>query len=477
MHVAGGCREYASLDRLARNSVRLRTFVGVATFPFEDAKVGRSFPFVALVRFGTLSAAAAVCCAPQITHAGGFALLEQTASGIGDAYAGVGASGDDVSAMYFNPATLSLLGAPQAAIGVHAIDIQSKFSDRGSTLPPAGAGLLPRGSTHDDAGDVLPLPNAYFGMPLNERIAFGFGLNAPFGLKTEYDDPWVGRFAGIRTKLYTVNANPAVSFKVNDTVSLGAGLNYQYANAELTNAVILGLGTEGRARLKVDDYALGWNAGALFQLPSQTRIGVSYRSHLDYKLSGDTTVTTLSGVPLPTVSGATTADVRFPDSAELSIAQPLGNGFELRADANWIHWSTIDTIVATDPASGLPRDVLQFRFKNTTRYALGATYKMNERWTFRGGTAYDESPVQDAFRTVRLPDDDRVWATIGARWQPTQQLMFDAGYAHLFVHGTTINNSRTQLNGAPAALFTSVVTGAYDNAVDIFSLQATYSFR
>jgi long-chain fatty acid transport protein len=379
--------------------------------------------------------------------------------------------------MYFNPATLSLLGAPQAAIGIAAIDIQAKFDDRGSTLPLAGAGLLPRGSTHDDAGDTIPLPSAYFGMPLGERLAFGFGVNAPFGLKTDYNDPWVGRFQGIRSKLYTVNANPAVSFKVNDMLSLGLGLDYQYANAELTNAVILGLGTEGRARLKVDDSAWGWNAGALFQLPSQTRIGVSYRSHLDYHLSGNTTVTTLAGTTIPTVSGPTTASIRFPDSAEISIAQPLGNGFELRADASWIHWNTIDSIVARDSATGLPRDILQFRFKNTKRYALGAAYKMNEQWTFRAGTAYDESPVQDAFRTVRLPDDDRVWATVGARWQPTQQLMFDAGYAHLFVHGATINTARTQLGGAPAAAFTSVVTGNYDNAVNILSLQATYAFR
>ena len=135
--------------------------------------VGRSFRFIANVRFGALTTAAVVLCAPLITHAGGFALLEQTASGVGDAYAGVGASGDDVSAMYFNPATLSLLGAPQAALGIAAIDIQAKFDDRGSTLPAAGAGLLPRGSTHDDAGDTIPLPSAYFGMPFNDRLAFG----------------------------------------------------------------------------------------------------------------------------------------------------------------------------------------------------------------------------------------------------------------------------------------------------------------
>src|SRR5689334_7010731 len=150
--------------------------------------VGRSFRFIANVRLGTLATTAVVLCAPHITHAGGFALLEQTASGVGDAYAGVAASADDVSSMYFNPATLSLLQSPQAAIGIHAIDVDAKFTDRGSTLPAAGLGFYPRGSTRDNAGDVIPLPNAYFAMPFNDRLAFGFGLNAPFGLKTEYDD-------------------------------------------------------------------------------------------------------------------------------------------------------------------------------------------------------------------------------------------------------------------------------------------------
>lgn len=438
---------------------------------------GQSFRSIAVSKLGALSAAAAVLCVPHVTRAGGFSLLEQTASGIGDAYAGVAASADDVSAMYFNPATLSLLESPQLAIGLHAISIDSKFSDRGSTLPPAGLGFFPTGKTRDNAGDVIPLPNAYFAMPLAPDLTFGFGINAPFGLKTEYDDPWIGRFQGIRTKLYTVNANPALSFKVNDMISIGAGIDYQYANAELTNAVVIGLGSEGRARLKVDDYAWGFNAGVLAKLPSETRIGVSYRSHLDYHLSGDTTVTNLQGTTLSPVSGPTTAAIRFPESAEISVAQPLSAAFELRADAIWMRWSTIDSIVAVNSGTGLPRDVLQFHFKDTTRIALGGVYKLNEQWTFRAGTAYDESPVRDPFRTVRLPDDDRVWATAGVRWQLAPQWIVDAGYAHLFVHGTTINNTRAQIGGAPAAAFTSVVRGDYDDAVDIASVQVTWAFR
>ncbi len=119
-------------------------------------------------------------------------------------------------------------------------------------------------------------------LPLNERLVFGLAVNTPFGLKTDYDDPWIGRFQGIKSELRTINVNPALSWKLNDTVALGFGANFQRADAELTNAVMLGAATEGRANIDVDDDAWGWNAGVLFTLPSATRIGASYRSELEY---------------------------------------------------------------------------------------------------------------------------------------------------------------------------------------------------
>ncbi len=414
-------------------------------------------------------------CVPSLTHAAGFSLLEQTGSGIGDSYAGAAASADDASVMFFNPAGLALLNSPQVTVAAHAIDLGTKFHDKGSTLPLAGLGALPAGATRSDAGDVIPLANAYLAWPINDRTVFGFAVNTPFGLKTEYDDPWVGRFQGIKSELTTVNANPSLAVKVSDTLSLGFGADYQHAHAELTNAVLLGPATEGRARLDVSDDTWGWNAGAIFTVPSSaTRIGVSYRSQMAYTLTGDTNVSTLAGQPIAAASGPTKIGVTFPDSANLSVAQPLNDSLELRADANWMNWSKVGTLFATNTATGTPRDVLQFGFKDTTRIALGVNYKQNEQWTFRAGTAWDQSPVTDDVRTVRLPDNDRWWASVGTRWQPTKNLMLDAAYAHLFVRNTDIALTRQQ-TGAPAA-FASTVLGDYDNSVNIVSLQLTWAF-
>jgi long-chain fatty acid transport protein len=417
----------------------------------------------------------AALCAPSLTHAAGFSLLEQTGSGIGYAYAGAAAAPDDASVMFFNPAGLALLGRPEVSVAAHAIDLETKFQDKGSRLPLAGLGALPTGSTHDDAGDVIALGNAYLAWPLNDNVALGLAVNTPFGLKTEYDDPWVGRFQGIKSELTTINVNPAIAVKLNDTVSLGFGANYQHAHAELTNAVMLGPATEGRARLDVDDNTWGWNYGAIFTLPSATRIGVSYRSQMTYSLTGDTKVSTLAGLPIAAASGPTKVGITFPDSANLSVVHPLNEAFELRADASWMNWSKVGTVYATNTTTGAPRDVLHFGFKDAARVALGVDYKRNEQWSFRAGTAWDQSPVTDDVRTVRLPDNDRWWLSVGTRWRPTPNLMLDAAYAHLFISNTDIALTREQ-TGAPPS-FASTVIGDYDNSVNIVSLQATWAFR
>ncbi len=444
-----------------------------------NGKAARTGPLVTrfanpwVTPLATLLAATALT--PLTVHAAGFSLLEQSGSGIGTAFSGAAASADDASVMFFNPAGLSLLQSPQATVAAHAINLETKFHDRDSTLPLAGLGQLPAGSTRDNAGDLIPLANAYLALPLNQRLVFGLAVNTPFGLKTDYDDPWVGRFQGIKSELRTVNVNPALSWKLNDTVAVGVGANFQRADATLTNAVMLGPATEGRASIDVDDNAWGWNAGVLFTLPSATRIGASYRSELKYGLEGDTTVTTITGLPIAAASGATRVDITFPDSAELSVAQPISDRLEIRGDLMWMNWSKIDTITATNTGTGLPRDVLHFGFDDTYRVALGADYKLNEQWRLRVGTAWDESPVKDAVRTVRLPDSDRYWATLGARWQPTDNMTLDAGYAHLFVKDADIAITRPQI-GAPAS-FASTVLGSYDSSVDIVSLQLTWAFR
>ncbi len=222
-----------------------------------------------------------------LASAAGFALIEQSASGLGNAFAGAAATAEDASTVFFNPAGMSQIKEPQVVFAGHAISLSAQFS--GTATNPGSLGGGPAtGDTGGDAGGVSFVPNLYFVMPIGEKLAFGIGVSAPFGLKTEYDNTWVGRFQGIKSEIKTINVNPALSYKFSDSFSLGGGLNYQKLDAELTNAVVLGPGTEGRANLSADDDAWGWNVGLLFNLTPATKIGVSYRSEIDYDLTGTT---------------------------------------------------------------------------------------------------------------------------------------------------------------------------------------------
>ena len=398
-------------------------------------------------------------------YGAGFALMEQNASLVGNSFAGSAAIAEDASTVFFNPAGLTQLRGIQGVAVVHGINVSSKFSGTGSSAFPLGLGT----GTGGEAGDLAIVPNLYFSMPVGEKLAFGLGVNAPFGLKTEYEDTWLGRFQGIKSDLKTLNVNPSLAFKVNDVVSLGVGINWQRAEAELTNATLIAGPTEVRARLEADDDAWGWNVGALFQLGPDLRLGFAYRSKMDYTLEGNVFVTTIAGAPVTSFSAE--ADITFPDMATLSLAQKYGEKWELLGDLSWTHWSKVDRVNVINRANGSTLDQLAFRFNDAWRLALGARYHLDERWTLKGGVAYDESPVDEANRTVRLPDTDRTWISVGAKYRFSNAGAVDIGYAHLFGGNGSINNTRTVVPG-----ISTTVTGDYDNAIDIFSVQLTLAF-
>src|SRR5580765_6556732 len=177
-------------------------------------------------------------------HASAFALIEQSASGLGNSYAGGAATTDDASVIFYNPAGMSLLpGGMQISAGLALINLSAKFSDSGSVA--AGGRTL--GGSGGEAGGLSAVPNAYFAMDVAPNWKVGVGVSVPFGLKTEYDPTWMGRFQAIKSDISTLNLNPSVSYKLNDTVSLGFGVDYQSIDAEFTNAVNLGAGGETTA--------------------------------------------------------------------------------------------------------------------------------------------------------------------------------------------------------------------------------------
>ena len=346
------------------------------------------------------------------------------------------------------------------------------------------------------------MPNAYFAMEVIPALRVGLGVNAPFGLQTDYDANWIGRFQAMKSKIQTINLNPSVSYDVNETVSLGAGLNYQYITGDLTSAInwaaiaftaaggggpgaaaagaanAAGQG-EGVTTVTGKDTAWGYNLGVLFKLSEQTRVGLAYRSSIKYKLTGSVnfsnrpTAGTLGaplagGIAAAYPDGPVSLDIKMPDSFSASMVNRLDDKWDIMADATWTGWATFKQLdVVRD--SGTTLSSTPENWKNTWRFAVGANHHYSEQWTSRIGVAYDQSPVSDAYRTARVPDNNRKWLSLGGQYKFSKASSLDFGYAHLFVSDASIN-----MDGTTTA--SGNLVGTYKNSVDILSVQYTHSF-
>lgn len=420
--------------------------------------------------------------------AGGFGLIEQSGSGMGNAFAGGAASAEDASTIYYNPAGMSRLSGSQVAVALHAVRPTASFINTGSTT---AAAQVPTTNTGGDPGSWGYIPNGYFAMEVNPDWRVGLGLNAPFGMQTNYDAGWMGRFQAVKSKIQTINLNPSVSYQVNDAVSLGAGLNYQRINGELTSMTNYsalafaggvplfvasgGAGVQGLSTVVGSDSAWGYNFGALFKLSPQTRVGLSYRSKISYNLTG---TVVFNGVPAAlaahplgarVANGAVSLAIKMPDTFSASVFHQLNDKWDLMADATWTGWSAFNQL-KIDRANGVNLITVPENWKDTWRLSAGANHHYNDHWMARVGVAYDQTPVSDAFRTARIPDQSRTWLSLGAQYKPGKDSAIDFGYTHLFMSNTTVSDLQAATGkGNLVGTYTSIST-------NILSAQYTHSF-
>jgi long-chain fatty acid transport protein len=439
-----------------------------------------------------------------------FALQEQSASGLGNAYAGGAAAAEDASTVYSNPAGMSHFSTAQIVAGLNIITPSIKFSDSGSQ----NALNQPLGGTGGQAGSTNYVPNLYLVVPINPQWAFGLGLGVPFGLKTEWDGGWLGRYQAIKSDVKTLNVNPAVSWRIVPSFTVGVGVDYQQIKATFTSNVnysaalaqgaqqaaagglipasavapFIGAtgGLDSFANVNGDDSAWGWDLGALWDITPDMRIGAHYRSTLQYTVSGQASFDNPALPPLgplapigAAVSTAVnsaalynsgiTAKIELPSITNVSFFGHIDPKWDVMADIQFTNWSTIQdlTFVRTN---GITLASTPEHFKDVWRFSLGASYYLDSQWKFRGGVAYDESPVQTQYRTPRLPDASRTWLAIGAQYKASPNLKFDGGFAYLWA----ANASSNQNEGSTAQY--GLISGKYDASVTIFGVSATYSF-
>lgn len=413
-------------------------------------------------------ASALILLAAQGVQASGFQLLEQNASGLGNSYAGSAAVADNASTIYFNPAGMTELQGLQASMGANLIRPRYRFTNDSSSNAPAATG-----GSGGDAGELAALPNSYMSYALNKNWYLGIGFGAPFGLKTEYENDWAGRFQSLKFDIKTYNLNPSVAWKINDTVSLGAGINWQRIEAQYVRmAAVPNIFTQSTLiTLDLNNDAWGWNAGGLFKLTPTTKLGVSYRSAITHKTQG----TLSSSNPLVAATTSAKADITLPDTWILSGTQQLGKNWELLGDISRTGWAKIQDIdvwrtSGSSAGQAAPAQTLEARFRNTWRVALGLNQGLSESWKIKYGVAYDQSPVKGAdSRLVSLPDNNRTWVSLGAQYKLNKTATIDVGAAYLFIKKTDIDNNQSgQGRGR--------VTGSYDGSVSIFGVQYSQAF-
>jgi long-chain fatty acid transport protein len=406
-------------------------------------------------------------------QAGGFAVREQSAYGQGASYAGI-AAGGSVSSMFWNPAAITQLPGVQAELVATGVFPQSTHTvTTGTFAVLGGAG---------DSGDNAFVPSGYLSWQLNPNLWLGLSINSPFGLSVSFPDDWAGRNYAGDTTLRTYNATPMIAWRINDWISIGAGVQIQYGKADFaTGLPVNGFGVPPGLGEQLDMSGNGWGygftAGVTLTPTPTTIIGVGYRSAINQKIDG--TLTLPAGVvfsePLSTPGDVDTT-LKLPDILTVSLRQKLGRRWTALATVEWSNWSRIGTSNIVQ-SNGAPATVagtavtLPFDYSDGWFYSIGAEYRWNEQLTLRSGVGFEKSPIADGVRTPRLPDNDRFWLSAGLSYNVNKALTFDFAYSHLFVKDTPIDISAA--SGNP--WFNGVTyIGSADNQVDIVSVALKY---
>lgn len=433
----------------------------------------------------------------SVAHASGFALKEQSGSALGGAFAGVSAEAQDASYSFYNPASLAALDQPQGVVVGSALIPRFRPDDmRAATAE--GTSITGGDGTTDAAVDAA-VPAAYASAPLSETVTFGFALNAPFGLATEYNDAWTGRYHALDSELQTVNVNPMLTYQATDWLAVGGGPQAQYVNARLTSAIDFGaLGArpdgkggqlvpfarptrqDGKAELEGGDWGIGFNVGILLTPRDGTKIGLGYRSRVKHELDVDADFTLDSagvGRLLRTTSGAfrdtgASASLTTPDSASFGVAQRLSAQWTVLGEVQWTNWSTFDELRIRFDNPNQPDTVTEEDWHDTMFAAVGARYQPSSNLSLRAGVAYDQSPIPERTRTPRIPGGDRTWLAVGAQYTPLTGVTLDVGYAHIFVEDTAVDLDADQ----PGNASRGDLEGTYENGIDLITVQATVTF-
>jgi len=381
----------------------------------------------------------AVALVSSQLFAAGFALNEQSVSGMGTGFAGRSSAADDASTVYGNPAGMSRLKRQQVTVGGAAVIAKTDISGAGSSPLP--------GETDGDMVPVVGVPMGYYVKPIDDHWSVGFGVYVPFGLVTDYGSGDAARYWGKKSHVEVITFQPTVSYAFNDKVSIGFGPTINRIKGELGSNTLNPRSpgfNDGEVKIKGDDTAVGYNVGILVQATDRTRVGLTYHSMVDYKLEGDTKVNNALIGPFSGSKFDATLKIKTPESVDFSVTHELDDQWTLYAGSTWTRWSrlkdiTVNNEVPAPLAAQFGTITEEQNWHDTWAHAIGASYKVNKEWVLRTGFSVDQSPTNNHDRSPRIPTGDRKAVSFGAGWSPNDDMTIDVAYSYLWEEDTKVN--------------------------------------
>ena len=418
-------------------------------------------------------------------QASGFQLKENSAKAQGRSFAGSGVAKDDASVVVNNPATMTGFEGTTVQSDVTVIDLGFNFN--GSGTDAIGRPLT--GDDGGDAGGLSPVPALSVIHKLDNGVALGAMIHAPFGLKTEYDRGWVGRYKALKSEVKIVDLTLSGAYEVvPDHLSIGIGAIFEKAEVTLSNSVDFGTllfassvpgftpqSADGEAVVTGDNTGFGWLVGVNFQPTEKLAIGLSHRSEIDHDLEGsvDWTVPGNARAVLNAVGrsslfndGNVRAKLTTPSVTSLSVSYDVADSVTLYGNYDMTDWHSLQE-VRIDFVNPDPDSVEDFSWEDTVFWSIGADWRLSDTLTLRGGYAYDETPTSFATRTPRLPDENRRWYSLGLTWQATDSLEVNAAYTRISPDTPRIDTRNS---------FGHRLVGTYDSSVNLFGVSAQLKF-
>lgn len=394
-------------------------------------------------------------------QSGGFQINEHSARAmaLGGAFTAIV---DDVSAIYFNPAGLTNLSGFNMMAGTTLIVPTSSFR-----------GPAPSITEHDMKSLVFYPSHAYFSYQLTDDLHVGLGVNNPFGLGTEWDDDWVGRFVSVKVDLKTFSFSPTLSYKINDMLSVGATFQYNYAEVEIVRAKNLApFDAEAMITLDGQDKAgIGYTGGILFKPTDKLSFGLTYKSEVAYEFDGTAESEVAEQLKDQLPHGDIKAELTTPMQVIFGVSYKALCNLNLSADFQYIGWSSYDYLRASYPDGSSIIDSKR-DYENTYIARLGAEYTVNDQIALQGGLLYDNNPVPDEYLDASLADSDRLGFSAGFTYKLTKCLDVSASYLFLRFNERTVDNSLVDYSGGDGL---TPFNGTYNSVASLFGFSISYS--